>query len=104
VSRGRAAGASQAGSRQDGQATGRTTGGQDWAIERPLLRPLPDGPFDTTLTLTPHVDRYAQVMASAGTDRAGAGSVTGPRAVRGMRGRRARKSSKEIREAVSDRG
>jgi hypothetical protein len=42
----------------------RTTNvGQDWAIERPLLRPLPDEPFDTTLTLTPRVDRYAQVMA-----------------------------------------
>jgi hypothetical protein len=41
----------------------RTTNvGQDWAIERPLLRPLPDEPFDTTLTLTPRVDRYAQVM------------------------------------------
>jgi transposase len=36
--------------------------GQHWAIERPLLRPLPDEPFDTTLTLTPRVDRYAQVM------------------------------------------
>jgi hypothetical protein len=39
-----------------------TNVGQDWAIERPLLRPLPDEPFDTTLTLTPRVDRYAQVM------------------------------------------
>lgn len=36
--------------------------GQDWAIERPLLGPLPDEPFDTTLTLTPRVDRYAQIM------------------------------------------
>ena len=36
--------------------------GQDWAIERPLLRPLPEEPFDTTLTLTPRVDRYAQIM------------------------------------------
>lgn len=36
--------------------------GQEWAIERALLRPLPDEPFDTTLTLTPRVDRYAQVM------------------------------------------
>lgn len=36
--------------------------GQDWAIERPLLRPLPDEQFDTTLTLTPRVDRYAQVL------------------------------------------
>jgi len=36
--------------------------GQDWALERPLLRPLPDEPFDTRLTLTPRVDRYARVM------------------------------------------
>jgi hypothetical protein len=41
----------------------RTTNvGQHWAIERALLHPLPDEPFDTTLTLTPRVDRYAQVM------------------------------------------
>src|SRR5262245_54905446 len=36
--------------------------GHDWAFERPLLRPLPGEPFDTALTLTPRVDRYAQVM------------------------------------------
>ena len=36
--------------------------GNDWAFERALLRPLPAGPFDTALTLTPRVDRYAQVM------------------------------------------
>ena len=36
--------------------------GQNWALERPLLRRLPDEPFDTTLTLTPRVDRYARVM------------------------------------------
>jgi transposase len=36
--------------------------GADWALERALLRPLPDEPFDTALTLTPRVDRYAQVM------------------------------------------
>ena len=36
--------------------------GHDWAVERPLLRPLPDEPFDTTLRLTPRVDRYARVM------------------------------------------
>ena len=36
--------------------------GQDWAFERQLLRPLPAEPFDTTLTLTPRVDRYPQVM------------------------------------------
>jgi hypothetical protein len=34
----------------------------DWAFEQALLRPLPDDPFDTALTLTPRVDRYAQVM------------------------------------------
>ena len=38
------------------------TVGHDWAFERGLLRPLPDEPFDTALTLTPRVDRYAQVM------------------------------------------
>jgi hypothetical protein len=36
--------------------------GDDWAFERALLRPLPVEPFDTALTLTPRVDRYAQVM------------------------------------------
>ena len=36
--------------------------GHDWAFERALLRPLPAEPFDTALTLTPRVDRYAQVM------------------------------------------
>jgi transposase len=36
--------------------------GRDWAFERQLLRPLPAEPFDTALTLTPRVDRYAQVM------------------------------------------
>jgi transposase len=36
--------------------------GTDWAFEKTLLRPLPDEPFDTALTLTPRVDRYAQVM------------------------------------------
>lgn len=36
--------------------------GHDWAFERELLRPLPGEPFDTALTLTPRVDRYAQVM------------------------------------------
>ena len=38
------------------------TVGHDWALERGLLRPLPDEPFDTALTFTPRVDRYAQVM------------------------------------------
>jgi transposase len=36
--------------------------GHDWAFEHTLLRPLPAEPFDTALTLTPRVDRYAQVM------------------------------------------
>lgn len=36
--------------------------GTDWAFERDLLRPLPAEAFDTALTLTPRVDRYAQVM------------------------------------------
>ena len=36
--------------------------GHDWAFERELLRTLPAEPFDTALTLTPRVDRYAQVM------------------------------------------
>jgi len=36
--------------------------GHDWAFERDLLRPLPGEAFDTALTLTPRVDRYAQVM------------------------------------------
>jgi transposase len=35
--------------------------GHDWAFERQLLRPLPAEPFDTALTLTPRVDRFAQV-------------------------------------------
>jgi Mu transposase-like protein len=34
----------------------------DWAFERELLRTLPAEPFDTALTLTPRVDRYAQLM------------------------------------------
>ena len=36
--------------------------GHDWAFEKMLLRPLPAEPFDTTLTMTPRVDRYAQIM------------------------------------------
>jgi hypothetical protein len=34
----------------------------DWAFEKTLLRALPAEPFDTALTLTPRVDRYAQIM------------------------------------------
>jgi transposase len=36
--------------------------GQDWALEKTLLGSLPGELFDTTLTLTPRVDRYAQIM------------------------------------------
>ena len=39
-----------------------TTVGADFATERPLLAPLPAEPFPTWLTLTPRVDRYAQIM------------------------------------------
>src|SRR5246500_1952132 len=38
-----------------------TSVGQDWALEKTLLRPLPTDSFDTALTLTPRVDRYTQV-------------------------------------------
>jgi transposase len=37
------------------------TVGEFWAIERPLLRPLPDDPFETGRWFTPRVDRYSQV-------------------------------------------
>jgi hypothetical protein len=39
-----------------------TTVGRDFAAEAPLLRALPGEPFEPGLTLTPRVDRYAQVM------------------------------------------
>jgi transposase len=39
-----------------------TSVGQDWVFEKMQVRPLPTEPFDTALTLTPRVDRYAQVM------------------------------------------
>jgi len=35
--------------------------GQHYAFEAPLLRPLPSEQFETGLTLTPRVDRYARV-------------------------------------------
>jgi len=38
------------------------TVGEDLALERPLLRPLPSDGFDPGLSLMPRVDRYAQVM------------------------------------------
>jgi len=37
------------------------TVGQDFAVEAPLLRPLPTEPFDDGLWLTPRVDRYSRV-------------------------------------------
>jgi transposase len=48
----------------DGRRIGHRTNrvGQDWALEKTLLRPLPGESFDTALTLTPRVDRYAQIM------------------------------------------
>jgi hypothetical protein len=39
-----------------------TSVGHDWAFEKTLLRPLPTDAFDTALTLTPRIDRYAQIM------------------------------------------
>jgi transposase len=36
--------------------------GQDWEVEKLSLHPVAEESFDTTLTLTPRVDRYAQVM------------------------------------------
>ncbi len=36
--------------------------GQDWAVEKLSLQPVAGEPFDTTLTVTPRVDRYAQIM------------------------------------------
>lgn len=39
-----------------------TSVGDDWLFEKTLLAPLPAEPFDTACTLTPRVDRYAQVM------------------------------------------
>jgi transposase len=38
------------------------TVGELFEVGRPLLRPLPDEPFETGLWLTPRVDRFAQVM------------------------------------------
>ncbi|WP_175417572.1 IS21 family transposase [Mycobacterium avium] len=36
--------------------------GQDWETERQFLQPVADQGFETALTLTPRVDRYAQIM------------------------------------------
>lgn len=36
--------------------------GTDFAVEAPLLRPLPAEGFETGLTLTPRVDRHARIM------------------------------------------
>lgn len=38
------------------------TVGQDWLTEKLALQPISGEPFDTALTLTPRVDRYAQIM------------------------------------------
>jgi transposase len=38
------------------------TVGEFLALERPLLRPLPEEPFETGLLLTPRVDRYSQLL------------------------------------------
>jgi transposase len=48
---------------EDGRRIGARirTIGQDFAVEAPLLIPLPDEPFETGLLLTPRVDRYSQV-------------------------------------------
>jgi hypothetical protein len=43
-------------------ATGRPVWVRTGSFEQTLLRPLPAESFDTALTLTPRVDRYAQVM------------------------------------------
>ena len=37
------------------------TVGQDYALESPLLRPLPGQRFETGVTLTPRVDRHARI-------------------------------------------
>ena len=44
-----------------GSATAPSRVGHDFALEAPLLRPLPAEAFETGLTLTPRVDRYARV-------------------------------------------
>jgi len=41
------------------------TVGEFWAIERPLLKPLPDEPFETGRWLTPRVDRFASCWPCA---------------------------------------
>ena len=37
------------------------TVGELFAAEQPLLKPLPEDPFETGLWLTPRVDRYGQI-------------------------------------------
>lgn len=39
-----------------------TSVSQDWVFEKTLLRALPSESFDTALTLTPRVDRYAHLL------------------------------------------
>jgi hypothetical protein len=41
--------------------------GQDFALEAPLLRPLPTEVFETALSLTPLVDRYARITVRQST-------------------------------------
>jgi hypothetical protein len=43
------------------------TVGQDFALEAPLLRPLPDEVFETGLSLAPLVDRYARITVRQST-------------------------------------
>lgn len=43
------------------------TVGQDYALEAPLLRPLPADGFETGLWLTPRTDRYSRVSARQST-------------------------------------
>src|SRR3954447_16919622 len=44
-----------------GSATARSTSGNTSRFEADLLRPLPGEVFETGLSLTPRVDRYARV-------------------------------------------
>ena len=47
--------------RAAGSAAGPRPSGSDFAIEKPLLQPLPDEHFETGRLFTPRVDRYSQV-------------------------------------------
>ncbi|MET8968601.1 hypothetical protein ACFCZV_00070 [Streptomyces hydrogenans] len=41
--------------------SGSQTSAEDFALERPLLTPLPVEPFETGRLFTPRVDRYGQI-------------------------------------------